>query len=608
MFQSFKDDDFGGSPQTLRDLRAQLTARKLDGFIVPREDEFQGEYVPEGNERLKYLTGFGGSAGTAVVLARKAAIFVDGRYILQAPQQVDSKRFEIINVMQTPPSHWVAAQAKPGFDIGIDPKLHSEAAVQTYRDRLAAKGARLVFVDSNPLDAIWHDRPASPKTPVTAHPNALAGLTSLEKRQALAQNMKAAGQDRLLIAQPENLAWLLNCRATDVPHTPFALSFGILNKNASFDWFIDRARVSQSVRLHIGKGLRLAAPDSLAKTLQAIKTETIAYDPNSTSAWFGAQLVDANIQRIADPCALPKANKTKAEIKATTQAHVTDGVALCNFLAWLDKNSRSGKLSEIDAAKHAEACRAATGKLLDLSFDTIAGAGPHGAIVHYRVTEKTNRILKPGDLFLIDSGGQYQKGTTDVTRTVLIDTPISGKGGKISPPKGAIEAFTRVLRGHIALAAVRFPHGTNGMQLDTLARAPLWEVGQDFDHGTGHGVGSYLSVHEGPQRISKGGLVPLQDGMIVSNEPGYYAAGKFGIRIENLQYVRPAKTAKGSRDMLEFETLTLAPIDRRLIDKSMLSHHEISWLNAYHARVQKTLLPKVDKATQSWLKANCKPL
>ena len=605
MFQNFDDDDFGGNPQTLKQLRAQLTARKLDGFIVPREDEFQGEYVPEANERLKYLTGFGGSAGTAIVLAKKAAVFVDGRYILQAPQQVDKRVFDILNLMQNPPSQWLAAQAKPGFDIGIDPKLHSEAAVQAYRDRLAAKGARLVFVEDNPLDAIWQDRPALPQTLVRAHPDKLAGVPSLDKRKVLAQQMKAAGLDRLLIAQPENIAWLLNCRASDVPHTPFALSFGILNKNASFDWFIDSARVSQAVRQHIGRGLRLLAPEKLAKTLNAIKAESLAYDPSHTPAWFGAQLVHANIHRQPDPCALPKANKTKAEIKASTEAHIMDGTALCNFLAWLDKNSRAGKLSEIDAAKKAEAYRAATGKLLDLSFDTIAGAGPHGAIVHYRVTEKTNRLLKSGDLFLIDSGGQYQKGTTDVTRTVFIDAP---KGKKATPPKGAIEAFTRVLRGHIALAAVRFPQGTNGMQLDTLARAPLWDVGQDFDHGTGHGVGSYLSVHEGPQRISKGGLVALQDGMIVSNEPGYYAAGKFGIRIENLQYVRPAKTAKGRRAMLEFETLTLAPIDRRLIDKTMLSPAEVTWLNAYHARVEKTLSSKVDKATRSWLKANCKPL
>lgn len=600
MFQSFDDMDFGGGKQVVKDLRAALATRKLDGFIVPREDEYQGEYVPACNERLQYLTGFGGSAGTAIVLARKAALFVDGRYILQAPQQIDTKLFDVLNGMETPPSQWLAAQVKSGQEIGIDPRLHSETVVKAYRDRLAAKGARLVLLDKNPLDEIWHDRPALPETQVTIQPERLTGATSLSKRQMLAKQMKAAGHDMLLIAQPENIAWLLNIRAADVPHTPFALSFGILQKNAGFDWFITRTRVDAKTRSHIGRGLRLHPPGALPAFLKNIKSKTIAFDPNNTPSWFAGQLVNAHIARMTDPCALPKANKTSAEIKASVQAHQMDGAALCTFLAWFDKHAPKGKLTEICAAKQAEACRAANGKLLDLSFDTISGTGPNGAIVHYRVTEKTNRRIKPGDLYLIDSGGQYRQGTTDVTRTVLVD-------GKPASKK-AIDAFTRVLRGHIALAMAKFPSGTNGMQLDTLARAPLWEVGLDFDHGTGHGVGSYLSVHEGPQRISKGGTVALEEGMIVSNEPGYYEAGKFGIRIENLQYVTAITSRKEQRPMLGFETLTLAPIDRRLIDKGRMSRAEVDWLDAYHRRVEKTLIDRVDKPTQVWLKRNCKPL
>ena len=598
MFQSFVDSDFGGHADTLKNLRADLAARKLDGFIVPREDEYQGEYVPPCNERLQYLTGFGGSAGTAIVLASKAALFVDGRYILQAPQQVDTRRFSIENIMQTAPAAWLAGKVKMGQTIGIDPKLHSETAVQAYRTQLAAKGAQLKLLADNPLDAIWQDRPALPQTQVVMQPDRLTGMSATDKRKMLAKQLKADGHDMLLIAQPENIAWLLNIRAQDVPHTPFALSFAILHKSARVDWFITRTRVDAKTRAHIGSGLHLHAPDTLAEALANIDGKTVAYDPAVTPAWFAQHLTKANIARISDPCALPKARKTAAELKASKAAHVVDGAALCNFLAWFDKKAPQGETTEICAAKQAEACRVASGKLLDLSFDTISGTGPNGAIVHYRVTEKTNRTIKPGDLYLIDSGGQYQQGTTDVTRTVLV----SGK----KPPKGAIEAFTRVLRGHIALAMARFPAGTNGMQLDTLARGPLWEVGLDFDHGTGHGVGSFLSVHEGPQRISKGGLVPLEEGMIVSNEPGYYAAGEFGIRIENLQYVTPVKT--NARPMFGFEPLTLAPIDRRLIDKSTLTAAEISWLNTYHARVEKSLLPLVDKATQGWLRRNCKPL
>lgn len=601
MFQNFDDDSSNKEiAPRVKALRARLAKIKLDGMIVPREDEYQGEYVPAANERLKWISGFGGSAGTAIVLARKAALFVDGRYILQAPKQTDTKLFTIVDVMQNPPSQWLAATAKKGMQIGLDPRLHSETAVKAYRDRLAAKGARLVLLDENPLDAEWRDRPELPDTPVVIQPTRLTGRSSEQKRKALAADMKKAGHDILLVAQPENIAWLLNIRAQDVPHTPFALSFGLLHKNGNFDWFIRHSRVSATVRAHIGSGLKLHRQGDMLAKLKSLTGKTVAFDPTNTPAWFAEQMVNANLVRVTDPCALPKAAKHKAEIKASIAAHETDGAALCDFLAWFDKHAGKGEMTEICAAKQAEACRAAAGNLLDLSFDTISGTGPNGAIVHYRVTERTNRRIKPGDLYLIDSGGQYREGTTDVTRTVLVEGA--------QPPTGAIDAFTRVLRGHIALAMAHFPPGTNGMQLDTLARAPLWEVGLDFDHGTGHGVGSYLSVHEGPQRISKGGTVPLQQGMIVSNEPGYYKANAFGIRIENLQYVTEAKKKNGGRPMMGFEPLTLAPIDRRLIDKTQMSAPEIDWLNAYHARVQKTLMPMVAKSTQVWLKKNCQVL
>ena len=603
MFQDFTDDTTDKSVLAARlaQLRRQLKQQKLDGFLVPREDAFQGEYVPAANERLKYITGFGGSAGMAVVLAKKAALFVDGRYELQAPQQTDTALFSVEPLMRVPPSQWLAAQVKKGWRIGIDPRLHVQSAVKRLRDALTEKGAELVYLSANPVDAIWRNRPALPQTAVQAHSEKLAGQSAAEKRAGLAAKLKQAGQDAMIVAQPENIAWLLNIRADDVPHTPFALSFGILHKSARFDWFIDAKRVSAACRAHIGKGVRLAPPDNLQQALAKLSGKTVRLDPDATSAWFIDALAGSHIVYAPDLCALPKACKNKAEIRGAIAAHKRDGVALCRFLHWLETAAPKGGIDEISAAQKAEAFRAATGRLKDLSFDTISGAGPNGAIVHYRVTEKTNRRLRPGDLYLIDSGGQYDDGTTDVTRTVLI-------GGK-APPAGAIAAFTRVLRGHIALAMARFPESTNGMQLDTLARAPLWAAGQDFDHGTGHGVGSYLSVHEGPQRISKGGTVALQPGMIVSNEPGFYHAGRFGIRIENLQYVTAAnRTKAGERAMLGFEALTRAPIDRRLIDKKMLSKDETVWLNAYHARVLKDIGPKLNRPAQQWLKRACAPL
>ena len=601
MFQDFEDSkDDKNTGQHVKLLRRAMAEGGLDAFIVPREDAFQGEYVPAANERLKWLTGFGGSAGVAVVMSRQAAIFVDGRYILQVHDQVDASIFEVVPIAETGPLAWLEQKLRKNQRIGIDPKLHTLAFAGAVEKLARRMNLDIDYVNDNPVDRVWTDRPAMPETQIVAHPNRLSGRTSLNKRCALGRQLADAKQAAMLVTQPENIAWLLNIRADDVPHTPFALSFGILRASGRFDWFIDPKRVDDKTRQHVGDKLHIHASDKLTASLGKLKTK-IRLDPSTTPIWFAAQLGAAEIVHGEDLCTFAKACKTKAEIKGTKAAHLRDGAALCRFLCWLDARGRTGKISEIDAARQAEAFRAETGKLRDLSFDTISGSGPNGAIVHYRVTHATNRRLRPGDIYLIDSGGQYADGTTDVTRTVLIE-------GR-PPPIGAVDAFTRVLRGHIALAAARFPTGTNGMQLDTLARAPLWAAGQDFDHGTGHGVGSYLSVHEGPQRISKGGMVPMAPGMIVSNEPGYYAAGRFGIRIENLQYVRPAKN-KGDRhrNMLEFGALTLAPIDRRLIDQSALTGYEKTWLNTYHAEVLAKVKPLLDSGTTKWLERACRPM
>ena len=601
MFQDFEDHkDSANTAQHVKRLRRAMAQNGFDAFIVPREDAFQGEYVPAANERLKWLTGFGGSAGVAVIMARRAALFVDGRYILQAPDQVDTGIFEIVPIAETGPLAWLEKTLLKNQRIGLDPKLHTLAFVGALEKMAPRKGCIIEYATENPIDHIWADRPPLPETKVIAHPDRLAGRTSIDKRSDLGRRLATDEHAAMLVTQPENIAWLLNIRADDVPHTPFALSFGILKASGRFDWFIDPARVDASTRRHIGDKLYIHAPEKITAALEKLKGR-VRLDPTTTPIWFARHLAGAKIAHGEDLCTAVKACKTKAEIKGAKAAHLRDGAALCRFLCWLDAHGRSGKISEIDAARKAESLRAETGKLRDLSFDTISGSGPNGAIVHYRVTHATNRRLRPGDLYLIDSGGQYADGTTDVTRTVLIEGH--------PPPIGAVDSFTRVLRGHIALAAARFPVGTNGMQLDTLARAPLWGAGQDFDHGTGHGVGSYLSVHEGPQRISKGGVVAMAPGMIVSNEPGYYAAGRFGIRIENLQYVRPAKrTGDKHRDMLEFAPLTLAPIDRRLIDKAALTPDEKLWLNTYHADVLAKVGPLVDSGTGNWLEKACRPL
>lgn len=600
MYQSF-DDDFdpqAGAPR-LKHLRAHMQEAGLDVFLVPREDAYMGEYVPASGERLKWLTGFGGSAGIAAVMADRAALLVDGRYVLQAPQQVDTACFEIVPIMETRLVDWLNAHVSAGQTIGFDPMLHTRNQINLLKKQLTVKDVSIIPVTENPLDKAWHDRPAPPCAPVVAQSDALAGRTSPDKRQSIGQQIAERKADAFLLTQPESIAWILNIRGADVPHTPFVLSYGLAHKDGRFDWFIDPERVPRTVREHMGTGVELIPPHNMATHLQSLSDNTVLLDPGTANFGFAEMLGD--FIDSPDLCALPKACKTEAEINGARKAHIRDGAALCAFLHWLDQQAPKGGVSEISAAQRLEAFRRDTGHLKDLSFDTISGSGPNGAIVHYRVTETTNRILQPGELYLVDSGGQYSDGTTDVTRTILIDGA--------APPVDAVMAFTRVLKGHIALACARFPKGTDGVMLDALARAPLWAAGLDFDHGTGHGVGAYLSVHEGPQRISKGGTVALQSGMIVSNEPGYYRADAFGIRIENLQFVTPATPPEnGERPMHGFETLTLAPIDTRLIDPTLLTDDERDWLDTYHARVHETISPLLDSDAAAWLAAATSPL
>lgn len=578
----------------LDQLRASLGG--LDGFLVPREDEFMGEYVPPCGERLKWLTGFGGSAGVAAVLRDKAALLLDGRYTLEAENHIDTGCLEIVPIAETLLHSWLAENLTAGQSVGYDPRLHSISQIRKLSAELEKKRISLQPVSQNPIDPLWRDRPPPPEGEIRIHPHSHAGKSSQEKRREIAAALKAENHSALLVTQPENIAWLLNIRGSDVPRTPFVLSFALLRDDARLAWFIRPGRLSNELKEHLGEEVDLVPPEEMEACLRG-QAETVLLDPVHAPQYFSSILED-RVAEGSDPCNLMKACKNDVEIEGAKAAHMRDGAALCAFLHWLDVTAPKGNVSEIDAVTHLEKCRMATGELQDLSFDTISGSGPNGAIVHYRVQHDSNRLLKPGDLYLVDSGGQYLDGTTDVTRTVLI--------GGAPPPDNAIHAFTRVLKGHIALATARFPENTDGVALDALARAPLWAAGLDFDHGTGHGVGSYLSVHEGPQRISKGGTQALVPGMIVSNEPGFYEKGAFGIRIENLQYVTPPEEIEhGSRRMLGFEVLTLAPIDKRLIDPGLLTQTEKGWLNAYHRKVCETLSPLVDAETTQWLKKTC---
>ena len=585
-------------------LRTELKRRGVDGFLVPRADEHQGEYVPRCTQRLAWLTGFTGSAGLAAVLPDTAAIFADGRYTLQARDEVDGALYTHRHLTEQPASEWIAATLKSGQVLAYDPRLHTIGEVERFRAAAAKAGGSLVALSDNPLDAIWTDRPPQPLAPIVPQPLRFAGESAQSKRQVLAERLVAEHVDAAVLTAPDSIAWLLNIRGGDVPHTPLPLSFAVLNRDATVDLFVDQRKLVHGLSEHLGGMVRVAPAGAFGETLERLGTAggRIQVDPMTASAWVFDRLTmaGAQIYRAADPCQLPKACKNAAELAGMRAAHQRDGAALTRFLAWLSDAASRGSLTETVASDRLEAFRREGEHFRDLSFPTISGAGPNGAIVHYHATPRSERRLEPGMLYLVDSGAQYLDGTTDVTRTVAIGTPSAEMRDR----------FTRVLKGHIALAACRFPKGTTGSQLDALARRSLWEVGLDYDHGTGHGVGSYLSVHEGPQRISKiANSQSLLPGMIVSDEPGYYKTGAYGIRIENLVAVTPIREGEAvERSLLCFETLTLAPIDHTLVEPSLLEAWEVAWLDAYHTRVRTEITPLVDDITARWLAAVTRPL
>lgn len=599
MFQSFDDvADPSLGPARLALLRSELARRGLTGFVVPRADEYQGEYVPPSAERLRWLTGFSGSAGAAVVLAERAAVFVDGRYTLQVREQVDTAVFEPVDLVATPPSKWLETALKPGDRLGYDPWLHTAKGARALEKAAEEAGATLVPVDTNPVDAVWTDRPAPPVGRVSIQPADLAGEAAADKIARVAAILRERKTGAVVLTQPDSIAWLFNIRGSDVPHTPLPLSTAVLPAEGRPTLFVDGRKLGNAERAHLEDVADVAEPSALAGALAGLGEggTAVLLDPAWASEAIRTMIATAGgrIVEGEDPVILPKATKNAAEIAGARAAHRRDAAAFVRFLAWFDAEAPRGGLDEIAVVEALEGFRRETGALLDLSFDTISGAGPNGAVVHYRVTRATSRKVEPDSLFLIDSGAQYRDGTTDITRTLPVGTPTAEMRDR----------FTRVLKGMIAVSTARFPKGTAGSHLDAMARRSLWDAGLDYDHGTGHGVGSFLSVHEGPQRIAKTGTVPLEPGMILSNEPGYYRTGHYGIRIENLILVtEPVEIGGGDRPMMGFETLTLAPVDRRLIDTSLLTREEIRWLDAYHARVAAEVGPLVDDATRVWLEA-----
>ena len=602
-FQTFEDsEERGASAARLAALRVELKQQNLDGFIVPRADRHQNEYVPPSEERLVWLTGFNGSAGAAIVLADRAAIFVDGRYQLQVRDQVDTALFAVEHLVENPPDKWLETNLFKGLRFGYDPWLHTADGAERLAKAVSAAGATLIPAEPNPIDAVWTERPAPPLGRVVVHDLKFAGEPAAEKLARVQAEIGKLKSDALIVSDPHNIAWTFNIRGSDVAHTPLPLSFASVPRDGRASVYIDGRKLSNEVRDYLEALADVREPAAFLADLRALGAAkaVVRLDSATAADALVRTIADAggSLTRAADPITAMKAVKNAAEIAGSHAAHLRDGAAVANFLAWFDREAPGGKLTEIDAVAALETFRRDTRLLKELSFPTISGSGPNGAIVHYRVTRATNRTIAPGELFLVDSGAQYEDGTTDITRTVALGTPSAEM----------CERFTRVLKGHIAIARAVFPDGTTGAQLDSFARQFLWAAGIDFDHGTGHGVGSYLSVHEGPARISKLGTTPLKRGMILSNEPGYYKAGAYGIRIENLELVIEARVKGAEKPMNAFETLSLAPIDRRLIEPALMTADEIGWLDAYHARVAATLVPHVAAETRSWLEGATRPL
>ena len=587
-------------------LREQLKAEKLDGFVVPLTDEHMSEYVGSYAQRLAWLTGFEGSAGSAVVLPEEAAIFVDGRYTLQVRQQVSPTEWSYQSVPETSTTQWLQEHAPEGARIGYDPWLHTRDWVKKAKEALAPRGAELVPVDKNPIDEIWKDRPEASKAHLVVQPDQYAGKSSAEKRTEIADWLSKEHADAAVLSALDSIAWAFNIRGADVSRTPVALAYALVNADGTADLFVASEKIGPEVRQHLGNGVRIHERYEFEPALRRLKDKTVAVDPErSVAAIFDAlQGAGATVVAKRDPTILPKAIKKDIEIAGQKASQERDGAAIVRFLKWLEDEAPKGALDEIKAADKLQQLRQEAPELRDLSFDTISAAGPNAAAPHYKVTEQSNLPIRMNQIYLVDSGGQYVDGTTDITRTVIVGEPTAEMRDR----------FTRVLKGHIAIATAVFPKGTRGSQLDSFARRPLWEAGLDYAHGTGHGVGSFLSVHEGPQRISpvgssqSGGDEPLKAGMILSNEPGYYKAGEYGIRIENLVLVVERAIEGAEKEMLGFETLTFAPIERRLIDVEMLEPEELIWLNCYHAHVLARIGPRLSGADLAWLQAACAPV
>ncbi|RPF71578.1 aminopeptidase P family protein [Aurantiacibacter spongiae] len=594
-------------------LREELARRELDGFVIPISDEHLSEYVGAYAQRLAWLTGFGGSAGSAAVIRKPvkgtgAAMFVDGRYTLQVREQVDGKLYEYKSVPTDSMGDWLVECAPQGARIGFDPWLHTRGWAEQMKTRLTKGGAELVAVESNPLDAVWEDQPQPSPAPAFLQDERHAGRSSADKRAEIADWLKAEKLDAVVISALDSVAWTLNIRGKDVDHTPVALSYLTVQADGTADWFIAPGKVPDDVAQALGNAVRIRPRDEFSEAFAAFAGKRVAADPDRSVAAIFERLdeVGAQIVSETDPAVLPKAIKTEAEQQGHRAAQKRDGGAVTRFLHWLEGEAPGGTVDELSAAARLQAFREKCGDLRDLSFDTISGAGPNGASPHYRVNEETNRTLEPNSVYLVDSGGQYPDGTTDITRTVWI--------GPGEPSAEIRDRFTRVLKGHIALATQTFPPGTPGSALDALARQFLWMAGLDYAHGTGHGVGSFLGVHEGPQRIAKprgsqaGTDQELMAGMLLSNEPGYYKAGEYGIRIENLVVVEERHIEGAEGDWLGFETLTLVPIDRTMVDRELLTEAEIGWWNDYHAQVRETIAPELDGEALAWLENACRPL